>query len=388
MEENKNKSGIDNNNLLIVGNFSSDTGYAWDTILEYFLALGEQFIRMGSRALVCYPSLTEIPYKFRSTNIWVLEFRFTDASLVQIYWFIKRNRIRYVYFTDWPTFSMKYIICRIAGVRKIIVHVRTSGDRDEPKYLKRLVKTVLNRYPIFSADIVIGISEFVKKRIVRVSCFPQERTRRIWNGVDIERFSPGQDEYVYSKFKIPRDKKVIFAYSRANRYKGIEVLIDTAYHLIQVMERRDLFFLFCGDGPDLSYFRELISKYNLTDYFLCPGKTGEINRVLKGVCIVVVPSIWQEGFGLSVVEAMATKKVVIASRVGGIVEIIENSKNGYLCAPGESLEISDKIIKVIDNKTLYENIAGQARKTVVEKFNIKNQKEELVGFFKKVCQIN
>ena len=169
----------DNNNLLMVGNFSSDTGYAWDTISEYFLALGEQFIRMGSGAVVCYPSITEIPYKFRSTGIRVLEFRFTEAGLAQIYRFIKRNKIRYLYLTDRSTFSIKYLICRVAGVRKIIVHDRTSGERDEPRYLKKIIKTVLNRYPIVSADVVIGISDFVRQRIVRVSCFPQERTRRI-----------------------------------------------------------------------------------------------------------------------------------------------------------------------------------------------------------------
>ncbi len=243
-------------------------------------------------------------------------------------------------------------------------------------------------YPILSPDFAVGISEFVKNRLIQVSCFPKHRVIKIWNGIDIDRYKPQWDNFVFKEYNIPSEMKIVFSYSRANQYKGVSVLIDTAKIIIKEKKRKDIFFLFCGDGPDLEYFRGLISRYEIGEFFLCPGKTRAIDKILRGVNVVVVPSIWQEGFGLSVIEGMASGKVVIASRVGGIREIIEDSINGFLCAPGDSLEFAEKIIKVIDNDKLNNDIVFQARKTVVERFNIQNKKEELTGLFKKVCQIH
>jgi glycosyltransferase involved in cell wall biosynthesis len=370
------------NNLLIVSHFSPDVGYAWKTISEYFVAIGEMFVERGNRAIICYPEVERAPDKFDSTGIEIVKFDYATTNMSSLYRFLRKNAIRTMYLTDHPTFSFKYLVCRLAGVKKIVVHDRTSGDRDTPRLFKRWAKKIINQSPLMSADVAIAISEFVRQRLIRTSCFPARRTVKIWNGISLKRFRAERDDFVFYQYNIPLDKKIVFAYSRANKYKGIQTLIEGASSLIHEKKRQDLFFLYCGDGPDLQYFRDLIDSYDLGEYFLCAGKSEDIDRILRGVSIVVVPSLWQEGFGLSVVEGMASGKVVIASNVGGIVEIIDDGRNGYLFPAGDRQALTARILRVLDDEDLQKMIGEAARRTVIEKFNIDDKKEELLKLFK------
>jgi glycosyltransferase involved in cell wall biosynthesis len=368
-------------NLLIVGNFPLDIGYAWNTIMEYFLHLGEVFADHGGNTTLCVPGSSEVPETIRRSKIKVELFDFGEAGPLELVEYLRKREIRIVYLTDRPVTSFRYLACRFAGVRRIVVHDRTSGERDAPGFLKGTIKSIIARYPLVSADRAVAISNYVSRRLETVSRFPVSRIVRIWNGVNVERFAPGVDDFLFERFGIPRDRKVVFCYSRANRYKGIEVLIDAAEVLVHVQKRKDVFFLFCGDGPDLEAFRSRIREKNLSEHFLCPGKVEKVDRILRGSTAVVVPSLWQEGFGLSVIEGMACGKVVLASRVGGIVDIITDEEDGFLLPPGDSGNLAHLLSRVLDDQALRVKIGTAARKTVVERFNIEDKKSELSRLF-------
>jgi glycosyltransferase involved in cell wall biosynthesis len=367
--------------LLIVGNFKPDVGYAWNTIGEYFVALGRMAQEEGMQSLICFPVLNDLPERFSKAGIDSVAFDFWSCGIRTLYRFVKDRSIRCIYLTDRPVFSPKYLACRLAGAKRIVVHDRTSGERQVPGALKRLGKKIVNRTP-FSADLVLAISNYVRSRLISVSCFPPERIVRIWNGVDVRKFFPGKDDYVRDTYRIPRDHKIVFAYSRANGYKGIEVLIRAAARLVTGGGRNDVTFLFCGDGPDLEAFRSLVREEGLEGRFLCPGKARFVDRILLGVDLVVVPSLWQEGFGLSVVEGMAAGRPVIASKVGGIVEIITDGCDGYLVPPGDPAMLADRIAHLLDDDGERQRIGVDARRTVEARFDIEEKKKELVEQFR------
>ena len=93
---------------------------------------------------------------------------------------------------------------------------------------------------------------------------------------------------------------------------------------------------------------------------------------------MVVPSLWQEGFGLSVIEGMASGKPVIASRVGGIKEIITDYKDGFLISPGDSEALSARISEIVCDAELGRRIGLAARLTAEASFNIEEKKRELL----------
>ena len=375
------RHGTGRGGLLIVANYHPDVGYAWNTIGHYFEALGRMAREEGIRATICFPVMKEAPERFVREGMETVSFDFWSSGILDVYRFVRERSIRCIYLTDRPVFSSRYLACRLAGARRIVVHDRTSGERQAPNRWKRLLKKLAGRTP-FAADLVLAISDYVRNRLVRVSCFPPGRIVRIWNGVDLQKFFPGRDDLVRAMFGIPRDRKIVFAHSRANGYKGIEVLIRAAERLVRGEGRSDVAFLFCGDGPDLEAFRSLVRESGLEDRFLCPGKASSVDRILRGVDLVIVPSLWQEGFGLSVVEGMASGRPVIASRVGGIVEIVTDGVDGYLVPPGDPQLLAERIARILDDEEEGQRIGIAARRTVEDRFDIEEKKRELVGQFR------
>lgn len=371
-------------NILMVANFSIGTGYAWDMIEDYFIALGNYFISKGCSAIICYPKVTYCPNKFIDNDIEVKEFDFYKESLLNLYKFIRENRIRVFYLIDRPTYSIKYLVCKIAGGKVIITHDHTSGKRDRPCLCKRLMKIGMNS-SVFSASYSIAISNFVKKRLVTINCFPQSRITTIYNGVYPHKYENTGSKYVYNRYSIPDKKKIIFSFARACKYKGIATLIEAAEILVIQKGRNDLFFLFTGDGPDIEYFKKLIHRKKLQKNFLCPGKSDQIKQILQEIEISVVPSLWEEGFGLSVIESMASGKPVIASKVGGMAEIINDGLDGYYFKKGDSAELAIRIELLADNKELRRSIGKAARETVKNKYNFSNKKRELTKLFDRLC---
>jgi len=369
-------------NLLIVANFPSHTGYAWNTILEYFRSIGEMFISEGRKAVLCYPKVNGTQQLFQNTGIRIEEFDFFGNRLSAVFRFIKKHGIHVLYLTDRPLYSLRYIVCRLAGVKKIIVHDRTSGHRDIPGGIKRRLKTAVHRHPFFSVNLAIGVSDYVKNRLIQVSCLPPSRVVRVHNALDVEKFKPGREDLVYRKFTIPQNKTIVFSHSRANTYKGIQTLIEAADILVHEKNIGDVMFVYCGDGPDLYHFRSLVDKKGLSEQFICPGNCEQIHRLLQGAAVVVVPSIWQEALGLSVIEGMAAGKAVVATRVGGIVEIISDERDGFLFDPGDSSALARILEGLLADPSLRDRIGDAARETTVRYWDIQKRKEELNAVFR------
>jgi len=369
-------------NILIVANFPSETGYAWNTIGEYFHSLGTMFIEQGRRAVLCYPKVNGTHELFRGSGIEIVEFDFFGSRLSSIFRFIQMHDIQILYLTDRPVYSFKYIASRLAGVKKIIIHDRTSGHRDVPGRIKRWLKTAIHKRPFFSVDLAIGVSDYVKNRLINVSCLPASRVLRVHNALDIAKFKPDPDDLLYRKFGISTEYKIVFSHSRANTYKGIQTLIEAADILVNQKNIKKVVFVYCGDGPDLEFFRGLVKKKNLIDSFLCPGNCDQIHRLLRGAAMVVVPSIWQEALGLSVIEGMASGKPVVAARVGGIVEIITDKQNGFLFNPQDSSELAEILATLLKDPALGERIGTAARESTVEHWNIRDRKIELNEVFR------
>jgi len=373
-------------NLLMVGNFSSSTGYAWNMICSCFCALGRYFIQNNRKAYVCFPKVDILPKKYIENNIEIIEFDFYGAGFFKTIKFIRNNDIGTVYLIDRGFYSFKYVILRVAGVRKIIVHDHTSGERSSLGLVKKNLKKLRSRFKLISADHMVAISDYVKKRQIDIAYVAQSNVSTIYNGVDLSSFSEKLAN-VYDLFNIPIDKKIILCCGRANYYKGIEFFIKAADLLINKKKRHDMIFLYCGDGPDFHEFIKLIKKYRLDDSFRCPGYVDFTKKIYKVASVCVVPSVWQEGFGLVVIESMAAGTPVIASKIGGMAEIIDDGVDGFYVEPGDFIQIAYLIEKLVDDKELKKKISRKSIKKVTDKFDIEYQKTQIVNVFKRVCEI-
>jgi glycosyltransferase involved in cell wall biosynthesis len=365
----------------MVANFAAGTGYAWDMIESYFAGLGRSLAARGLACHACYPDLPEgTPAALADSPVAALRFDYSRTAgldgMLEFMRLLRRHQIRALYLTDRGSFSPRYVLFRLAGVRHIIVHDHTSGARTRPRGAKRLLKRLLNRTPWLSADLCLGVSDYVHRRLTEINGVPPRKARRLYNGLDLTRFASGPTDHLHRLLGLPPEIKLVLCCCRANTYKGVPVLMEAASLLLE-QGRRDLAFVHCGDGPELAAFKAKAREMGLEESFFFLGQRRDVDRLLPCATVAAVPSVWEEAFGLTVIEAMAAGVPVVASRVGGIPELIEPEVTGLLVEPGNVAELAAAIARLADDDALRRTLTRRASHLVAERFSLERSIAEL-----------
>src|SRR5690554_5946243 len=122
----------DRGNLLCVANFHSNAGYAWEFIESLYVAVADELVKVGVETWVAYPEIAEPPRSLGGSAAKSLELPFhlnTPREVVAIIRAITDRDIRVLYLSDQPCWHPAYALFRKAGVRSIVVHDHTSGER-------------------------------------------------------------------------------------------------------------------------------------------------------------------------------------------------------------------------------------------------------------------
>ena len=359
--------------LLWVANFGSDTGYAWETIEAVFRRVGERLVRDGHRVTVCYASLRDgPPPRMRGAPFEFAAFDYGRGAAGDFARLLSERDVDALYLTDRPTWSFRYPRFRLAGVRRIIVHDRTSGERGSRSRLVHAAKRALHHLPWLSADCVVGVSEFVRQRLIEVNGTPAERTHRVYNGIDLSRFGMADRTLLQRALGLPDDARVVFCSGRAQPYKGIQIAIEAA----ALLRGDGVHLAYAGDGEYLPALREMAETRGLTNvHFL--GHRSDVAALLGGATVAVVPSLWAEAFGLTVVEAMAAGVPLVASRTGGIPELVEDGKTGILVPPGDVRALADAIRLLLEHPSLRESMGLHAQIAAQRRFSLERAAVDL-----------
>lgn len=317
-----------------MANYANDEGYAWDNIFRLYNCIADSFIEKGFNICVSFAKINH-PITVFDSGILYDYFLFNPIkisvkSLFNLYQNIKSHNVRYVYFTDLKPIQWLFPLLRLWGVRKIIVHCRVSVPSPYPVKpeigVRKALKTAINRKRFFTADAVYAVSDFVKNRLVKKHCFPDERIHKILNGIDIQKFN-------CKELPLNRPIVSIFSCSRASKYKGTHILIE-AVHLVKTKYGLNDFLVeFAGNGPDLNEFKSMVKTYELSNHFKFLGKLNDTKVKTCSADIIVVPSIWGDACPSTVMEALAAGKALITTIAGGIPEIVGDPQNAVLLPP-------------------------------------------------------
>lgn len=214
-------------------------------------------------------------------------------------------------------------------------------------------------------DLVIAVSEFIKRHIMENYGTPEERIRLIHRGVDIERFdaqkvTPDRMIALAKKWRVPEDMPVIMLPGRLTRWKGQTVLLDA----LARMEHKNLRCLLVGsDQGRVGYRRELedkIKKLNLEGTVQLVDNCTEMEVAYMLTDIAISASTDPEAFGRVVPEAQAMGRIVIGTNHGGATETIQDGVTGFLVPPADP----DALAKALD-KAL--SMTPEERETMAKK---------------------
>ena len=145
--------------------------------------------------------------------------------------------------------------------------------------------------------------------------------------------------------KIEKNYPIILSVGRLNKIKGHIYLIK-ALNILKI-KYPNLRLLLIGDGPEKKILENKIGQLGLSKNILFLGEIRDLDIYYQLSDIFVLPSI-NEGFGLSVVEAMSNKLLAIATRVGGVPEIIEEGISGYMANPEDENSIAHVIDRILN----------------------------------------
>lgn len=200
-------------------------------------------------------------------------------------------------------------------------------------------------------------------------------------GVNLERFTPAENteksglkkQYGYEgKFLL------IYAAEFISR-KNHRFFIDAATELCKICP--DIKFLFCGKGELLEEIKNEANMRGISEYFDFLGFRKDMPALYKISDVLISASI-EEGFGINIIEGMATGMPAVASIVRGHKEMVIPEKNGFLFSPSSTKQFIDYIMLLHNDFELYCEMSDEAKKTA-QKFSIQNSLEQMSSIYKK-----
>lgn len=370
----------------MVANWESNVGYAWWLMENFWTTIAAHFEKQGVASHLIYPKITVLPVAIESSNIEVEECDFRDRSfnnIKKIRGLIKSKNIKYIYLSDSPSYSLFYLLLKLWGVKKIVVHDHTPGERTVPAPWLRLAKSLIQRIPVYTADHYIAVTDFVYRRFIDVSCIPAEKCSVAANGIRPLDLSSADLKYTYKMFSIPEDRKIIITTGRASFYKGIDFFIECANELVNHKKIAKLHFLYCGDGPDLNAFRSLSAKYKLESSFTFAGKRSDVTAILPSCHIGFHAAKGEVGYSLSILEYMSAGLATIVPDNPSTSGATVDGKTGMVYQPGNVSSACSAIEQCLD-ESLRKKLSANAIASVKQQYNIANTNSKLIASLERV----
>ena len=233
------------------------------------------------------------------------------------------------------------------------------------------------------ARFVIVASSVIGRHMIEDFGVPHERIKLIPRGVDLDRF----------KFNPPdnssKSEYRIGVIGRVTPIKGHGFFLQAIARVVRLFPKVKV--VIVGDAPKdkpeyIEKLKALAKQLEIEKFVEFLGAQYDIPKIMSGLDLLVLPSIGQEAFGRVIIEAGASGVPVIATRIGGATEIIEDGQTGILVRPGDILEMVNSIIKALKDRDLSRSMAAEARKKVEREYSLAKMTDDTIKVYEEACK--
>jgi L-malate glycosyltransferase len=240
-----------------------------------------------------------------------------------------------------------------------------GGQRELP--VVAMLKRAADSITMVRVDGVAGVSGYVAKRLARRFRLARGKVRTIYNGVDLSRFVPACELFDLRAAPAPEEARPLDVVTVAHLipHKGVDHLVRAL-----ALARGEHRLTVVGDGPQLEPLRVLARELGVAERVAFPGLRDDVHALLQRCDAFVHPAVWEEAFGLTIAEAMAAGRAVVASRTGGIPEVVEDGVSGLLVPPGDPEELARALDLLADRPELRRQLGANARERAQRRFSL------------------
>ena len=314
---------------LLAADLSADFQVSVSTYGPCHSSVERQLRAVGAQ----WHNLADVERSFRAARSWVRDY----AQVAHFSLFAPRDRVVLAAQT-------------VASPRIIFQDCYSTPLHQNEK--RTVVSRVLDRFTFARVERVIGVSQFVTKRLQSRFGIGAPKCAVVYNGVDPDRFLVSR----------PASECIdVLCVAALIPEKGVE-------HAIRALAfpgLQDTRLKICGEGPDRARLEALVAELGLQDRVLFLGLRSDVETLLGDAAIAVHPAIWGEAFGLTIAEAMAAGRPVVGCKVGAVPELISDGESGFVVAAANPEELAGAFLSLLADAPLRDRMghAGRARVT-------------------------
>jgi glycosyltransferase involved in cell wall biosynthesis len=253
----------------------------------------------------------------------------------------------------------------LAGVPVVCSALHSTGLPDRVEWLNRRLAPI--------TDAFIAVAEPHARYLAEHEGCPADRVRVVPNGVDVENFHPRwPDRQLARELGLSQDAPVVGIVAALRPEKNHELFLRSAALIRHGVPGAR--FLVVGDGPQRTALETLAHELSLADCVHFLGTRSDVPEVLSLLDVLVLTS-HMEANPVSILEAMATEKPVVATRVGSVPETVLDGVTGYLAKPGDQAGIAARVVELLQNRQKAAAMGRAGREHVVAHWSVQHMVE-------------
>lgn len=244
-------------------------------------------------------------------------------------------------------------------------------------------------------DGVIAVSHYIKKELV-ASGYPAERVDVVHHGIDLRRFRPWEaeeKEEIYKKFPVLKGRRVIFHPARLSYDKGSHLAVRALREVKKAFP--DVLLVLAGTEKTVDWDRirdqqvkeimGMIEDFDLKEnVWIQFFSWDEMPQIYQAADVCIYPSCFEEPFGIAVIESMASGRPIIASRAGGMPEIIQDGVSGLLITKGSYRELEERLVALLEDPELVQKLVKNGLKRVESEFSLEKMVERTEAVYRRL----
>jgi glycosyltransferase involved in cell wall biosynthesis len=244
-----------------------------------------------------------------------------------------------------------------------------------------MLYALLHRFTLYLPDHMVAVSQKMGRQVAAYPCIKASRVTAIQNAIDCESYYlPGQRDDCRSEFGLAPESPVIGYMGRIEKMKRLDLLLHA---FVPVLARRpQARLMIIGEGKSKTELDAIAERLGISHAVIWTGFRQDIARLLAAMDVYVQPSA-NEGLSLSILEAMAAGKPVIATDVGGAHEVITDQQTGILVRSGSTSAIGTAILELLDHPQKRSVLAQAGRNHVEQQFGV----QQMVDAYMRVYHV-
>jgi len=238
-----------------------------------------------------------------------------------------------------------------------------------------------SRWKHRQVDCFIAASNAIRAMLV-ADGVPESKVVTVHEGIDVEHVLAAPPVNVHETFFLPHHAPVVGNVGALVPHKGQRHLIEAAHLVVQQLP--DVRFVILGEGELREHLERLIREHHLEKHVLLPGFRVDVLGCIKGFDLFVMSSV-TEGLGTSLLDAMACSKAIVASKAGGIPEVVDDRVTGILVEPRDHHGLAAAIVKLISDEQDRQRMATAGFERVSARFTVERMVAETAKVYARVA---